>query len=95
MSSPPARPVRDNPGHNRFEMDTPGGVAFARYRRDHGTLIILHTEVPRAVEGRGLGSQLVQGMLDLVRTRGEKIVPLCGFVRRFIALNPGYADLVK
>ena len=37
----------------------------------------------------------VQGMLDLVRQRGEKVVPLCGFVRRFIALNPGYADLVK
>ena len=94
MSSPPS-PVRDNPDHNRFEMDTPGGLAFARYRREGGTLTILHSEVPRAVEGRGLGSQLVQGMLDLVRLRGEKVVPLCGFVRRFIALNPCYADLVK
>jgi len=94
MASPPP-PVRDNPAHNRFEMDTPGGLAFARYRRDGDTLMILHSEVPRAVEGRGLGSQLVQGMLDLVRQRGEKVVPLCCFVRRFIALNPGYADLVK
>jgi uncharacterized protein len=95
MSAQPAPPVRDNPDHNRFEMDTSGGLAFARYRRDGSTLMILHSEVPRAVEGRGLGSQLVQGMLDLVRSRGEKVVPLCGFVRRFIALNPGYADLVK
>ena len=94
MSSPPS-PVRDNPDHSRFEMDTPGGLAFARYRRDGGTLMILHSEVPRAVEGQGLGSQLVRGMLDLVRSRGEKVVPLCGFVRRFIALNAGYADLVK
>ena len=91
----PASPVHDNPDHQRFEMGTPGGLAFARYRRDCGTLMILHTEVPRALEGRGLGSQLVQGMLDLVRSRGDKVVPLCGFVRRFIALNPGYADLVK
>ena len=66
MSSPPA-PVRDNPDHSRFEMDTPGGLAFARYRRDSGTLMILHTEVPQALEGRGLGSQLVQGMLDLMQ----------------------------
>ena len=95
MSSQPAAPVHDNPEQQRFEMDTPGGPAFARYRRDGATLMILHTEVPRALEGRGLGSQLVQGMLDLVRSRGEKVVPLCGFVRRFIALNPGYADLVK
>ena len=87
--------VRDNPQHNRFEMDTEGGVAFARYRRDGDILMILHTEVPRAVEGRGLGSELVAGMLDLVRGRNEKVVPLCGFVRRFIALHPDYADLVK
>lgn len=95
MPSQLASPVRDNPDHNRFEMDTPGGLAFARYRRDGSTLMILHTEVPTAMEGRGLGSQLVQGMLDLARSRGEAIVPLCGFVRRFIAINPGYADLVK
>lgn len=94
MSSPPAA-IRDNPDRNRFEMDVPGGPAFARYRREGSALMILHTEVPRALEGRGLGSQLVQGMLDLVRSRGEKVVPLCGFVRRFIALHPDYADLVK
>ena len=87
--------IRDNFPDNRFEMDTEGGVAFARYRREGDTLMILHTEVPRALEGRGLGSQLVTGVLDLVRSRNEKIVPLCGFVRRFIALHPDYADLVK
>jgi predicted GNAT family acetyltransferase len=90
-----AAAVRDNPDHQRFEMDTHAGLAFARYRRDGANLMILHTEVPRAVEGRGLGSQLVRGMLDLVRERNEKIVPLCGFVRRFVAQHPDYADLVK
>ena len=25
----------------------------------------------------------------------EKVVPLCGFVRRFIALHPDYADLLR
>jgi predicted GNAT family acetyltransferase len=87
--------VRDNPERNRFEMDTQAGLAIARYRRVGSTLMILHTEVPRAVEGRGLGSQLVRGMLDLVRGRNEQVVPLCGFVRRFVAQHPDYAALVK
>jgi predicted GNAT family acetyltransferase len=90
-----ASDVRDNPEHNRFEMDTPQGVAFARYKRDGATLMVLHTEVPRALEGRGLGSQLVASMLAIVRSRGEKIVPLCGFVRHYIAAHPEDADLVK
>jgi hypothetical protein len=88
-------PVRDNAALHRFEMDTEAGVAFARYRRDGDTLMVLHTEVPRSIEGRGLGSVLVQGMLDLARSHGDKVVPLCGFVRHFIAEHPDYADLVK
>ena len=90
-----ASAVRDNPAQNQFEMDTQAGLAFARYRRDGATLTVLHTEVPRAIEGRGLGSRLVRGMLDMARMRREKIVPLCGFVRAFIARNPAYADLLK
>ena len=90
-----ASAVRDNPAQNQFEMDTDAGLAFARYRRDGAILTVLHTEVPRAIEGRGLGSRLVRGMLDIARKRGDKVVPLCGFVRAFIARNPGYADLLK
>ena len=90
-----ASAVRDNPAQNQFEMETQAGLAFARYRREAGILTVLHTEVPRAIEGRGLGSRLVRGMLDMARERGDKVVPLCGFVRAFIARNPSYADLVK
>jgi len=32
---------------------------------------------------------------DIARERGDKVVPLCGFVRAFIARNPAYADLLK
>ena len=90
-----ASAVRDNPGHHQFEMDTQAGLAFARYRRDGTTLTVLHTEVPRAIEGRGLGTQLVRGMLDMARERVDRVVPLCGFVRSFIARNPAYTDLLK
>ena len=88
--------VRDNPDALRYELLVDGEVAGEiRYRPRPDAVALVHTEVSQALEGRGLGSQLVQGMLDLARSRGEKIVPLCGFVRRFIAVNPGYADLVK
>jgi len=90
-----ASPVRDNPSKSQFEMDTNAGLAFARYRREGTTLTVLHTEVPRAIEGRGLGTRLVRGMLDIARERGDKVVPLCGCVRTFIARNPAYADLLK
>jgi hypothetical protein len=58
-------------------------------------LSIYHTEVPRSVEGRGLGSTLVAGILDIARARGLKVVPICPFVSAFIGRHPEYADLLK
>ena len=87
--------VRDNPDRNRFELATAAGTAFANYRRDDLTVMIMHTEVPRALEGRGVGSQLVAGTLDLIRAEGRKVVPMCSFVRYFINTHPDYADLVR
>lgn len=86
--------VRDNPEKHRFELEADGEVAFASYRRSGETVMILHTEVPRQLEGRGLGSRLVGGTLDLVRAEGLKVVPMCSFVRHFINTHPDYADLL-
>lgn len=86
--------VRDNPARNRFELQTGAGLAIANYRRDDRTITITHTEVPRAVEGRGVGSALVRGMLDEIRREGRKVVPLCSFVRAYINRHPDYHDMV-
>ena len=86
--------VRDNPARQRFELDAEGHVAFSEYKRANGILTILHTEVPPALNGKGIGSRLVRGMLDLARAEGVKVKPLCPFVRSYIAKNPEYADLV-
>jgi uncharacterized protein len=86
--------VRDNPDLNRFEMDIGDALAVANYRAAPGVLTIYHTEVPPEIGGRGHGSALVRGALDIVRARGLKVVPRCGFVRAFIARHPDYQDLV-
>ena len=86
--------VRDNPERNRFELDVEGQVAFANYSQDGGVLNIVHTEVPRELNGKGYGSDLVRGTLDLIRSRGQKMRPMCGFVRLFLREHPEYADLV-
>ncbi len=73
--------VRDNTERHRFELDAEGHIAFSNYKRADGVLTILHTEVPKELEGHGIGSALVRGVLDLARARGEKVIrnmPTCG-----------------
>ena len=86
--------VVDNPARNRFEMDVDGAIAFVDYRAMGDVLVVPHTEVPRALEGRGVGTELVLGSLDLIRASGRKVRPLCGFYARVIRRHPEYGDLL-
>jgi predicted GNAT family acetyltransferase len=87
--------VRDNPALSRFELDVEGGLAFANYRRAPGTVIITHTETPRALRGRGIASELVQGALELIRADGNKVVAGCGFVVDYLRRHPEFSDLTQ
>ena len=86
--------VRDNKAQSRFELDVEGGVAFANYRLTPSAVIITHTETPRALRGRGIASELVEGALQLIRADGRKVIGACGFVVDYLHKHPEYADMV-
>ncbi len=86
--------VTDNPAASRLEMDSGSAVAFVEYERaGGGRIALLHTEVPEALSGQGVGSKLVRGTLDAVWAEGLKVVPRCGFVAAYVERHPEYRDL--
>ncbi|MCB1413453.1 MAG: N-acetyltransferase [Xanthobacteraceae bacterium] len=87
--------VRDNPDEQRFELSVEGHLAAAYYERAGDVITFVHTEVPDALAGRGVGSKLVRGALDQARGRGLKVVAQCPFVKGYIEKHPDYADLLK
>ncbi len=87
--------VRDNKALSRFEFDIEGGVAFANYRLTQSAVVITHTETPRALRGRGIASELVNGALELIRADGMKVVAGCGFVVDYLRQHPEFRDLVR
>jgi predicted GNAT family acetyltransferase len=86
--------VRNNREKHRFELDVGDEIAFANYRLTPSTVIITHTETPRALRGRGIGSELVRGTLELIRADGKKVIAGCGFVADYLDQHPEDADLV-
>lgn len=87
--------VRDNPAELRYELVDDGRVlGEIRYRRDPDRIVLVHTEVPPELEGRGLASRLVAGALEDIRARGLRVVPICPFVRSYLRDHPGFDDLV-
>jgi len=87
--------VIDNPAELRYELTEDGErIGELRYRLEPGVVVLVHTEVDPAHEGRGLGTVLIRGALDDIRARGLELTPLCPFVRAYIARHPEYRDLV-
>jgi len=86
--------IIDNAARSRFEYDVEDRTAFIDYRRADNVVSLTHASVPRELEGRGIGSAMVRETLDLIRARGEKVVPACSFVDAFIRRHPDYADLL-
>jgi predicted GNAT family acetyltransferase len=85
--------VTDNVARNRFELGLDGASGYIDYRRSGSTLFLNHAEVPAALAGHGVGTRLVRGALDLIRSRGERMVPVCPFIRVFVRRHPAYAEL--
>jgi len=87
--------VRDNPAENRYELIVDGHLAAAYYKSSDGVITFVHTEVPKELGGRGIGSQLVKGALDDVRAKNLKVVAQCPFVAGYIGKHADYSNLLK
>jgi uncharacterized protein len=72
----------------RFEIQADGHTAGLSYRIDGDRILLLHTWVPAAVEGRGIGSALVRAAVANAREKGLTVVPVCGFVRHWLDMHP-------
>lgn len=86
--------VRHNAEASRFETEVEGGLAHCDYRMQDGVMLIVHTEVPPALEGRGIGAALVRAALEHASAAGLRVRPRCGFVSAYVARHPQYRALV-
>jgi predicted GNAT family acetyltransferase len=80
---------------HRFEATSEGSVAFLSYRLHPGEMVLIHTEVPLALEGRGLGGKLARTALHFARAHQLRVVAQCPFVAEYIKRHTEYADLVR
>ena len=84
--------VTHNEAASRFEATVEGHVGELVYRRDGDRIFLLHTGVPGPIEGRGVGSALVETAVNHAIEGRMTIVPVCWFVRGWLRRHPEAAD---
>lgn len=86
--------VIHNEPESRFEVALDGGLAFATYHVRDGRMIINHTEVPAAYEGRGIAGKITRAALSYARASNLHVVPTCPYTAAFLRKHTEYQDLV-
>lgn len=85
--------VRDNRLRNRFELTEDGQTAIADYRIRDGVMLITHVESPVALRGTGTAGRLMTGALEMARTEGVKVTPLCSYAVAFMRRHKEFEDV--
>jgi len=78
----------------RFEHIVDGHVCELDYQLDGQRMSILHTVVPPEAGGRGIAALLTRAALDMARSRGWRVQPVCSYAATYIERHPEYADLL-
>jgi uncharacterized protein len=86
--------VTDNSDGSRLEIHEDGDVAELVYRTRASRLVLVHTDVPDALGGRGLGTELVRAAIDKAQRDRLTLVPLCPFARGWLERHPAEAATV-
>ena len=80
--------------NGRFEIERDGQIAYLEYNLAGKVLQLIHSEVPEALRGHGLASELAHSALEWARENGVKVDVICPSVNEYLQKHPEYADLV-
>jgi predicted GNAT family acetyltransferase len=78
----------------RLEIERDGHIAYLEYTLAGKILQLMHSEVPEALRGQGLGSELAKSALEWAREQGLKVDIICPSVLAYMEKHPEYAGLV-
>ena len=86
----------EGPTRGRYVIAlAPGAEAEMTYKKQgDGPMIIDHTGVPPAFEGRGIALQLVKAAIVDAREQDFKINPVCPYVVVQFRRHPEWSDLL-
>lgn len=89
-----ARTIEHKPDQHRFEYTEKALTCHIEYDIDGGVMVITHTWVPPALEGRGIAADMTRMALDTARQQGLQVDPVCTYTQAFMRRHREYQDML-
>ena len=86
--------VIHNISKNRFEVDLDGHLAMLIYSISGNLMVLLHTEVPPAFEGKGIAGKMARTALEYALEKNYSVRSYCTFTTVYIERHPEYQPLL-
>jgi predicted GNAT family acetyltransferase len=86
--------IINNEQNGQFQTIVDNELCFLEYRFSNGLVILMHTEVPDRLSGRGIGSALAAYAFGYARQHHLGVKVYCPFVLAWLGRHPEQKDLV-
>ncbi len=87
--------ITDNIKDFRFQTPVGNDFAFIAYRWENGKLALMHTEVPKEFEGKGVASELAKFAFNEAKLHQRKVLVFCPYISSYLKRHPEYKELVE
>lgn len=80
---------------SRFEIEKDGETAYLEFDTDgHGWMTLWHTEVPVALRGQGLASELVTAAFEYAKENALKVDVICPLAASYVTRHPEFQGMI-
>jgi predicted GNAT family acetyltransferase len=86
--------IFNNEQRQQFQVQQDDEIAFLEYRMNEGRIVLMHTEVPEKLAGRGIASALAKYGMDYARAHHFPVKVYCPFVQTWLKRHPEEMDIV-
>ena len=84
----------DNIDAKQYEYHIEDNLVRIEYIKTKDKIYLTHTEVPKSMEGKGLGTAIIKATLEDIEAKQLTLVPLCPFVALYLKRHPEWKKLV-
>lgn len=85
--------IHHNTEKSRFEYEYQGLLSFVDYHLHDEVMTIVHTYVPKALNGQGIAAALTEAALRTARNNQWRVRAICSYTATYLRRHPEFNDL--